>query len=75
MNNPDRKPIIPVMEWRQRVQQELERLTDRIAQLRQFMLTEKFQTISEWQRDLLRRQCKAMNKYADILTMRLGKTT
>jgi len=64
--------VVPGNEWRNNVQKELERLTDRLIQLRKFMLTEDFLGISERQRNLLRDQSAAMSKYADILTMRLS---
>ena len=63
--------IIPGSEWRERVQKELTRLTERIVKLRQFMASEDFQKTDVRQRDLLMNQVKVMNKYANILAMRL----
>ncbi len=75
MSNENEVKALPFKEWRERVQKELTRLTERIVCLRQFMASEEFQDIDARQRDLLTAQSTAMCRYADILTQRLRAET
>ncbi len=69
---PNRPTIMPAQEWRQRVIDELDRLTERVVKLRRFIAGEEFYKLAERQQNLLKKQSIAMNEYADILSERLG---
>ena len=59
--------------WQEKVQQELNELTEKLVKLRTFIATPEFRDLSPRQSDLLVKQSHVMAQYADTLTARLSE--
>lgn len=61
-------------DWKERLIQEKDELTNRITKLQQFVLTDKFDSLPYADKELLMQQLEAMDNYAYILTQRVDRT-
>lgn len=61
-------------DWKERLIEEKNQLTDRINKLQQFVLTDKFDSLPYTDKELLMQQLEAMDNYAYILTQRVDRT-
>ncbi len=57
--------------WQTRVRDELTELSDKLAKLRDFILSDEFEKLRINQQRLLRDQAKVMGQYASILDQRI----
>ena len=61
-------------DWKERLIEEKDQLTDRINKLQRFVLTDKFDSLPYADKELLMQQLEAMDNYAYILTQRVDRT-
>jgi hypothetical protein len=58
-------------DWALRLKEEAQQLNARLVKLSEFIESDEFDTLAEYNQKLLLRQCRAMGDYADVLTTRL----
>ncbi len=61
--------------WQERLIQEKVDLIEKILKLEDFLDSERVPSVATNQRDLLEQQLNVMQKYRDILELRIGTTT